>query len=145
MVAGVPSPVRAAVAGCGRRMINRPPYDKVWDLVTSSCTPCATYLISRQLFGSSEIAKLMLREWTPNDEPNSADFSADDINEISRLEMGGYMTGLLLCDTDSMSMASSLEVRVPFVDKMVVRHALQLPGSWKVASSKPKAFLLERA
>jgi asparagine synthase (glutamine-hydrolysing) len=142
MVAGVPLPVRAAVAGCGRRMMNRPPYDKVWDLATSPCTPGATYFISRQLFGSSEIAKLMLRGWAPNEETNS-DLSADDINEISRLEMSGYMTGLLLRDTDSMSMASSLEVRVPFVDKMVVRHALRLPGSWKVASSKPKVFLLE--
>lgn len=53
------------------------------------------------------------------------------------------MTDLLLRDTDFMSMASSLEVRVPFVDTVVVRHAMSLPGRWKLNGSRPKAFLLE--
>jgi asparagine synthase (glutamine-hydrolysing) len=53
------------------------------------------------------------------------------------------MTDLLLRDTDFMSMANSLEVRVPFVDKVIIRHVLQLPGSWKLSRGVPKPLLVE--
>jgi asparagine synthase (glutamine-hydrolysing) len=43
------------------------------------------------------------------------------------------MTNTLLRDTDAMSMAHSLEVRVPFVDVKVVDYVLSLPGEWKLA------------
>ena len=42
------------------------------------------------------------------------------------------MTNTLLRDTDAMSMAHSLEVRVPFVDTKVVDYVLSLPGEWKL-------------
>ena len=42
------------------------------------------------------------------------------------------MTNTLLRDTDAMSMAHSLEVRVPFVDAKVVDYVLSLPGEWKL-------------
>jgi len=40
----------------------------------------------------------------------------------------------LLRDTDAMSMAHSLEVRVPLVDVKVVEFALSLPGKWKLGN-----------
>src|SRR5262249_21549856 len=48
-------------------------------------------------------------------------------------------------DTDSMSMAHSLEVRVPFVDLAVVRYAFSLPGSWKMNGRQdvPKPLLAD--
>jgi asparagine synthase (glutamine-hydrolysing) len=51
------------------------------------------------------------------------------------------MANTLLRDTDSMSMAHSLEVRVPFVDVEVVRLALSLPGAWKLNGGRPKPLL----
>jgi asparagine synthase (glutamine-hydrolysing) len=42
------------------------------------------------------------------------------------------MANTLLRDTDAMSMAHSLEVRVPFVDAKVVDYVLSLPGEWKL-------------
>ena len=54
--------------------------------------------------------------------------------QISELELRGYMTNTLLRDTDAMSMAHSLEVRVPLVDLKVVEFALSLPGKWKLAN-----------
>jgi asparagine synthase (glutamine-hydrolysing) len=42
------------------------------------------------------------------------------------------MANTLLRDTDAMSMAHSLEVRVPFVDPVVADFVLGLPGAWKV-------------
>ena len=42
------------------------------------------------------------------------------------------MANTLLRDTDAMSMAHSLEVRVPFVDVKLVDYTLSLPGKWKL-------------
>jgi asparagine synthase (glutamine-hydrolysing) len=55
------------------------------------------------------------------------------------------MTNTLLRDTDAMSMAHSLEVRVPFVDTKVVDYVLSLPGEWKLPAkySVPKPLLAD--
>jgi asparagine synthase (glutamine-hydrolysing) len=58
--------------------------------------------------------------------------------------MRGYMTNTLLRDTDAMSMAHSLEVRVPFVDTRVIEFVLSLPGEWKLRDgSGPKPLLAD--
>jgi asparagine synthase (glutamine-hydrolysing) len=67
----------------------------------------------------------------------------DPINVVSRYELRGYMANTLLRDTDFMSMAHGLEVRVPFVDPTVVEWVLGLPGEWKVDSHRPKPLLLD--
>ena len=53
------------------------------------------------------------------------------------------MTNTLLRDTDAMSMAHSLEVRVPFVDVNVVDYVLSLPGQWKQRAGSQKALLAD--
>ena len=54
------------------------------------------------------------------------------------------MTNTLLRDTDAVSMAHSLEVRVPFVDTKVVDYVLSLPGEWKAPSpAGPKPLLAD--
>ena len=54
------------------------------------------------------------------------------MNDVSKLELNGYMANTLLRDTDSMSMAHSLEVRVPFVDVDVAQFAMSVPGKMKL-------------
>src|ERR671918_260586 len=56
------------------------------------------------------------------------------------------MANTLLRDTDGMSMAHSLEVRVPFVDVKVVDYVLSLPGEWKLTrdhTDLPKKLLAD--
>lgn len=65
------------------------------------------------------------------------------INQVSALELTGYMASTLLRDTDQMSMTHTLEVRVPFVDSMVVPYVLGLPGKWKVGKDRPKPLLVD--
>jgi asparagine synthase (glutamine-hydrolysing) len=77
------------------------------------------------------------------DEPRGLAPGADPVNAVSRYELTGYMLNTLLRDTDSMSMACSLEVRVPFVDREVIRAVLPLPGPWKLARNRPKPLLLD--
>ncbi|HEX4644518.1 MAG TPA: asparagine synthase (glutamine-hydrolyzing), partial [Verrucomicrobiae bacterium] len=55
----------------------------------------------------------------------------DDFARISWMELTRYMRQTLLRDSDQMSMAVSLELRVPFLDHKLVEFALGLPASAK--------------
>jgi asparagine synthase (glutamine-hydrolysing) len=66
----------------------------------------------------------------------------DAFTAISWLEMRSYMLNTLLRDTDSMSMASSLEVRVPFLDVPLVEYVMSLPESQKLGPQGPKSLLI---
>ena len=55
----------------------------------------------------------------------------DAINSVSYLESTHYLVSTLLRDTDQMSMAHSLEVRVPLADHELVEFMLRLPGQLK--------------
>ena len=61
---------------------------------------------------------------------------------ISWLEMRTYMAATLLRDTDSVSMARSLEVRVPLLDTPIVEFIGSLPDAARGARERPKALLL---
>lgn len=61
----------------------------------------------------------------------------------SRLELQSFMMWRLLRDTDAMSMAHSLEVRVPFVDHKVVETVCRLPEGWNRRWGFPKKLLVE--
>jgi asparagine synthase (glutamine-hydrolysing) len=66
----------------------------------------------------------------------------DDFAAVSCLEARSYMASTLLRDTDSMSMANSLEVRVPFLDHRVVEFVGRLPESHKRVNGRPKSLLI---
>jgi asparagine synthase (glutamine-hydrolysing) len=68
--------------------------------------------------------------------------NGDLFNRISRYEMGLYMGNMLLRDTDAMSMASALEVRVPLLDHKLVEWVYSLPGEMKLGA-RPKQLLID--
>jgi asparagine synthase (glutamine-hydrolysing) len=53
------------------------------------------------------------------------------MGEISWAELQGYMIPMLLRDSDQMSMAVGLEIRVPFLDHKLVEEVLSLPQKYK--------------
>jgi len=116
---------------------------KFWELMNSDGRPEDVYQISRQLFSGTQIARMKSTDLV-RDSTNGYYHDPDVVNAISRLEMKGYMTNTLLRDTDAMSMAHSLEVRVPFVDTKVVDYVLSLPGEWKLRfNGSPKPLLVD--
>jgi asparagine synthase (glutamine-hydrolysing) len=62
---------------------------------------------------------------------------------ISWLEMRNYMASTLLRDTDSVSMAQSLEVRVPLLDTPLVEFVGSLPDAARQRPEMHKALLAE--
>lgn len=67
--------------------------------------------------------------------------SVGPIAGVSWLEMRTYMASTLLHDTDSVSMACSLEVRVPFLDTPLVEFVSTLPDDARVQPGISKALL----
>ena len=59
---------------------------------------------------------------------------------ISWLEMRSYMASTLLRDTDSVSMARSLEVRVPLLDTPLVEFVSALPDAARCRDGVAKSF-----
>jgi asparagine synthase (glutamine-hydrolysing) len=62
---------------------------------------------------------------------------------VSRAELRNYMHHQLLRDTDAMSMAHSLEVRVPYMDHRLVEAVLRLPATYKKNGRRPKSLLVK--
>ena len=67
----------------------------------------------------------------------------DDYARVSWAELTGYMRRMLLRDADQMSMAVSLELRVPFLDHELVEYVLGLPAAVKKSFPGVKGLLVE--
>jgi asparagine synthase (glutamine-hydrolysing) len=68
--------------------------------------------------------------------------SLDAVNRVSYLESRWYMRNTLLRDSDFMSMAHGLELRVPFLDRALVEACFRIPGNRKLQGGSPKSLLL---
>jgi len=67
----------------------------------------------------------------------------EPIAAVSWLEMRTYMVSTLLRDTDSVSMANSLEIRVPLLDTPLVEFVSALPDAARRREGSQKALLVE--
>jgi asparagine synthase (glutamine-hydrolysing) len=107
-------------------------------------SPAQRYLQVREVFTAEDKTALIsgLRERsTETVLEEFAPKGSDLTGIVSRAELRGYLVNTLLRDADAMSMAHSLEVRVPFVDQRVVEYALSLPDSLKMDSKGGKTVL----
>lgn len=64
-----------------------------------------------------------------------------NLNDVLYTDMHMVLTNDMLTKVDSMSMANSLEVRVPFLDHHVVNYAFSLPEESKINSQMKKRIL----
>ena len=125
---------------------------KLTALARSNGNVVHPYFLARMLFTpeqQSELLQMMragsaalLRANQPLTESVSRAHSLDPVNRVSYLEARCYMLNTLLRDSDSMSMAHGLEVRVPLIDHQLARRILALPGRWKLDARTPKPLLL---
>lgn len=63
--------------------------------------------------------------------------------QLTRLELSNYMAHTLLRDTDVMSMAHALEVRVPLIDHELVEFAARIPAEMKLHNGHGKWVFAE--
>ena len=141
-------------AAFGRRVSAAAQSERIRKLGQMMGYPLPAYFLSRQVFSPEQSASLLradcrcgLDAWV--DEAFCCVLAdgggRDDLDKISIYEMGTYMLSTLLRDTDQMSMAHSLEVRVPLIDPVVVEQMLRVPSQWKRDATTPKPMLVHAA
>jgi asparagine synthase (glutamine-hydrolysing) len=69
----------------------------------------------------------------------------DEVNRMCLADTRLFMAGLNLTYTDRASMAASVEVRVPFVDRVVAQAAFSIAGKDKIRGRMAKAALKDAA
>ncbi len=109
--------------------------------------PTATnlYRMFRGLYSPRQIAKLVdgVDPELGADGPLVHESGEALIETAVRLEFDHYLQHQLLRDTDAMSMAHSIEARVPFLDHRLVEAVYRLPHASKLARGVNKPLLVE--
>ncbi len=141
-------------ASLGRLIAGRAQSEKIRKFGQLMGYPLPAYFLSRQVFSREQSGALLrdacrcgFTEWASAAfDPMIADAGPlDPLARISWYELKSYMLSTLLRDTDQMSMAHSLEVRVPLIDHRVVELLLRLPGRFKKDARTPKPLLVHAA
>ena len=148
----IPRPARVAAGRIVRGLIPGIGSAKVAAVLAQPhVSAMATYPLYRQVFLDDQIAELLGRADLPSNrlermltELNQEDAfrNAGLLSRLAVAEMASYMQHVLLRDTDQMSMAHALEVRIPFLDHELVELVLSLPDELRMARP-PKRLLVE--
>ncbi|MMZ57733.1 Asparagine synthetase [glutamine-hydrolyzing] 1 [compost metagenome] len=67
----------------------------------------------------------------------------DEVTKMQYIDIHTWLCGDILMKADKMSMANSLELRVPFVDTEVFKFAATIPTKYKVTPTTTKYLLRE--
>jgi asparagine synthase (glutamine-hydrolysing) len=123
---------------------------KLAQLATDHDSIVHPYFLVRALFGAAERGALFGASLEESEralesvlqESIAQSAALDPVNRVSYLESHFYMRNTLLRDSDFMSMAHGLELRVPFLDRALVEACFRIPGDKKLRGNLPKGLLL---
>ncbi len=149
--ARLPSSVRRPVAASLALLAEKSDRNRKLSSLASDGNFTHPYFLLRALFSRSELRALYARDYESaeselkNLEQTSVDTcqNLDPVNRVSYLESTCYMRNTLLRDSDFMSMAHGLELRVPFLDQALVRACFRISGKEKLRGDAPKTLLLK--
>ena len=132
-----------------------PPSDKskkLNHLIKGQYNGAHVYFLFRSLFCEQELGILfsdpliLKKEITKNlnrtQELIDSHSGLSPVDLVSYLEMTHYMSTTLLRDTDMMSMAHGLEIRVPLLDHKLVELMFSIPSNMKIKKGIQKPLLV---
>jgi asparagine synthase (glutamine-hydrolysing) len=132
--------------------------NKTAALVASDGRLASLYPPLRQVLSRGQRQRLLQPEWAAYSRDSAdpyvgllqAAFDAqrpdkrnDVLSRVSYAEARTYMHDVLLRDTDQMSMAGALEVRVPLLDHVLMEYVIGLPDRHKQPNGMPKRLFVE--
>jgi asparagine synthase (glutamine-hydrolysing) len=148
-----PEPVRDAAAGLVRAVGSSVASVKMAAVLESDGSLAAAWPVTRQLFSKEQRLALLAPERSAaveqidpyvqrltevfGDHPEAGVWA-----QVSYAESRTYMHDVLLRDTDQMSMAHGLEVRVPLLDQDLVQYVMSLPDHIRRLADTPKPLLV---
>jgi asparagine synthase (glutamine-hydrolysing) len=82
-------------------------------------------------------------DFAPDETSVTAVGGAETAHQLLALEISSYLPNTLLRDNDCVSMAHSLELRTPFVDRDIFRLSARMPAELKLDRKRGKKILRE--
>ncbi|MDQ0254550.1 asparagine synthase (glutamine-hydrolyzing) [Evansella vedderi] len=144
---GIPSPLKPIVKNLAQRL---PMGMKGRSFLIRGCTPLEERFVGNaKIFTDDEKDKILIPgspNWKTNDivkhlyEDSKA---YDDVTRMQYVDMHTWLRGDILVKADKMTMAHSLELRVPFLDRDVFDVASRIPLHGKVHGHQTKVWLRE--
>lgn len=138
----VAPPLAAALGRCVERFGASPRMRRLGAMLTRPPGIISAYRTLRGVF-SPRVARLLASRYVsdlpldlPDIDPGMNEMPLDEADQVSLLELSRYMRNQLLKDSDVMSMAHGLELRVPFVDKTLFEVVARVPASRRLRSGK---------
>ncbi len=145
----LPKFVRTAAAAVAKKL----PYFKGHDLIIKSSGNPEDYFIGQAMVWDEKDAVRVLKPEYRNG-PSTKEITApiyarvknkSELDKKQYLDLNLWMPGDILLKADKMSMASSLELRVPFLDKKVMEQAQSLPHEYKINGKNTKYIFRKAA
>ena len=145
----LPQFLRIAAARAARAL----PYFKGHDFIIKASGRPEDYFVGQALVFPEKEAKSVLRDEYKNGE-RVRDITGriyarvkgrDELTKKQYLDLMLWLPGDILLKADKMSMAHSLELRVPFLDKEVMKMAERIPAKYKITKENTKYILRHAA
>jgi len=132
----IPAPLRRMAAGIARRL----PYFKGHDFIIKGSGRPEDYFIGQAMVFPEKEALSVLKEpyrcgKSPREVTKTIYDRVKDKDELTKkqyLDLNLWLPGDILLKADKMSMAHSLELRVPFLDRKIMEQAQSLPTDYKI-------------
>ena len=140
----VPKPVRKCLAGVARRL---PAFKGRNFLIRGAMEPYQRFQRANFVFQADERQKYLKRpiaEKHPEELSKRFFDEVSNLDECSQLQYADIHTWMIydiLLKADRMSMANSLELRVPFLDKKLLELSLKIPARYRAADETTKIAL----
>ena len=145
----IPQPLRLAAASVAKRL----PYFKGHDFIIKSTGRPEDYFIGQAyVWGDKNALRVLRPEYRVGPSPSEVTAPiyarVKDKSELDKkqyLDLSLWLPGDILLKADKMSMANSLELRVPFLDKIVMKQAEALPHEYKINGKNTKYIFRKAA
>ncbi len=118
-------------------------YEKIFDTLGSKDPVASAYLSHRCLYSQGGVERLRGQRRPPQTRFVQDCGGSSIHGKLSRLELSMYLRNTLLRDADQMSMAHSLEMRVPLLDYRLIEYVVGLPSAFKVEARRQKPLLVD--
>lgn len=113
-------------------------------LIAASRSASERYSSILAPFSAEEKRELCLFDFAGEPDPMKAFFdSYSSVPAAELFDFRNYLPDDILVKTDRASMAVSLEVRAPFLDRSIVEFAMSLPDSYKMQGMRRKRILAD--
>ena len=140
----LPLGIRKAAAGLAAKMPN---FHGKRFLVRGSHPIEERYIRNNYVFNHSDVDKILAQNIESKDpsyytKPFFDEVKTeDDITKMQYFDIRTWLVQDILVKADRMSMANSLELRVPFLDRKMLKLALQIPSCYRVNRETTKLAL----